>query len=225
MNAIPNNNYKDAAMRMAKKSCLLLMLSMLAFPVQADRPYVGLILYTLHKGNTYLLLANYVGAENIWAGFTGNVERIYGDEAPDSAIQNAVGALRCYFTLTELRRSVDNIHFQQPWENPTYVSYFARVPRIQLQALEDDKRPCPEATAMLKKRLRLRWVPWNVLLADIELAAGIPGEKYVTLVSSARHLYEIKGKHFLLREFTETMRRMIAISELKDSTIEFTLPW
>jgi len=114
---------------------------------------------------------------------------------------------------------------QQPWENPTHVSYFARVPRIEPHVLEGDERPCPEATVVSKKRSRLRWVPWNALRADIELGAGIPDAEYVRLVSSARHLPGMKGEHFLSPEFTDTMRRMLAESERKDSTIEFTLPW
>lgn len=211
--------------RVATTSCLLLILSILAFPVQAERPFVRLILYTLYKGNSYLLLANYAERENRWAGFAGNVEWTQGDEALDSAIRNAVGASRCYFSSTELRRSVDSVHFQQPWENPTHVSYFARVPRIEPPVLEDDERPCPEGTAMSKKRPRLRWVPWNALRADIELEAATPDAETVRLVSSARHLPGMKGKHFLSPEFTNTMRRMLAVSERKDSTMEFTLPW
>ena len=212
-------------MRVTKISCLLLILSILAFPVRADRPFVVLILYTLHEGSSYLLLANYVGAKKTWAGFTADMERIPGDEALDSAVRNAVDASRCYFSYSELRRSVDSTHFQQPWENPTHVSYFVRVPRIQSHVLEDDERPCPEATAVSNKDLRLRWIPWNALRDDIELAAEIPGAKSVRLVSGARYLREVESEHFLLPEFAETMRQMLAESERKDSTIEFTLPW
>ena len=47
----------------------------------------------------------------------------------------------------------------------------------------------------------------------------------VRLVASARYLPGTSGEARLLAGFAEALRRMIAESGRKDSTIEFTLPW
>ena len=203
----------------------IVVLGLVVSPVRADPVDVGLILYALDKEDAYLLLAKSRDAENAWTGFYGNGKPGNAERSLTGAIQEAVAATHCHFDFSDLHHKIEHTHFQQPWEDPRYVIYFARILRIELAVLQRGGRFCQQKESLGNIRSPLRWVPWSTLRADFELASTKPGVGQVLLVSSAQHMSEFDNGQFLLPKFAEAIRQMIEISERKDSTIEFTLPW
>lgn len=212
-------------MRIASLVWVALTLVVCSLPLRAQSPYAGLIVYALDDKAPFLLLERRGTGENVWAAFTASPGRAKVEDIRDEAIQHAVMATRCFFTSSGLGPTVEPTYFRQPWESPAYVVYFARLPKIERGVLEHDERDCPEGSGAPYERSLLAWVPWTSLRADLEAAAGGRGTLPVRLVASARYLPGTSGEARLLAGFAEALRRMIAESGRKDSTIEFTLPW
>lgn len=112
------------ALRISKSACVILALLVWSLSVRAQPSFAGLIVYALDNEASYLLLESRADAVNVRAGFTAISGWADLEEVRVDAIQRAVSASRCYFSIAGFERIVELTYFRQPRESPAYIVFF-----------------------------------------------------------------------------------------------------
>lgn len=172
--------------------------------LQAAGP-AGIVLYSNHDDEPWLLLADHKGNNRGWAAFGGMHEA--GETGIDTAVRETVEETRRFFSTNDLRNKISD---QVPVISGLFRLYFAEVDYVEASEVETHTVNSSDTVSM--ERLHYTWVPISEI-RHLVCAESILGKDFSI---NPAYLPAAKSKGHYWHIWIQNMR---------DAKSQKALPW